>query len=156
MDEYTVEYFAYGSNMNPVRLHSQRQVYFFSQRPALLRNYELVFNKISPFKQDGAGVANIVPRKNAYVEGILYEVDEDGLEKLDLFEGVSIGHYFRTRIQVELKNGRVLPAQVYMACSDQIQENLKPTREYLDHLLASKRVLSPDYVKRLEAVQTLD
>ncbi|ACF13819.1 AIG2 family protein [Chloroherpeton thalassium ATCC 35110] len=157
MDEHTVEYFAYGSNMNPIRLHSYRQVYFFSQRPAILRGYELVFNKVSPGNRDQeAGVANIVPRANSFVEGILYEVDEDGLEKLDLFEGVTIGHYYRTDVQVELKNGKTMSAQTYIACNDQIKEGLKPSKEYLGHLLAAKRMLSPNYANRLLAVETAD
>ena len=51
-------------------------------------------------------------------------------------------------------SGETVDAVVYVALK--IGEGLKPTREYLGHLLAGKDLLPVDYWERLNATPTLD
>ena len=78
-----MEYFAYGSNMNPERM-KQRIGWSPPSRGAVLQDYQLMFDKQS---NDG-GKANIRPLKGEAVEGALYKLAEKDLLSLDGFEGV--------------------------------------------------------------------
>lgn len=122
--------------------------------PGVLRDWCLAFNKAS--KNPGAGFANIVPCPGEVVEGVLYAVTEEELRKLDGYEGVPT-HYERHEMAVEQRNtGEVIPAVTYVANHNKIRDGLKPTREYLDHLLAGADCLSEEYVRFLRTVETLD
>ena len=90
-------YFAFGSNMNKERM-IKREAKFTEMQKGILRDWQLVFNKKSSRNQD-AGFANIEPKTGSKVEGILYKVLEETLEKLDRFEGVP-NHYQRKIISV--------------------------------------------------------
>ena len=144
-----VEYFAYGSNMNPKRM-KKRIGWEPPFRSAVLEDYQLLFDKIS---NDG-GKANIRPMKGEKVEGVLYQVAEKDLLSLDNFEGVSGGHYARERLMVNINGEDECRATAYVALKTG-PEN-PPTREYLGHLLAGAEYLSPEYVSKLQKRSTLD
>ncbi|MEN3016243.1 MAG: gamma-glutamylcyclotransferase family protein [Candidatus Methanosuratincola petrocarbonis] len=147
-----VFYFAYGSNMDQERLRD-RIGSFHSRKHAILEGYDLVFNKRDSSCR-GAGFANIVKGKGK-VEGILYEIDETCLEKLDSIEGVHTNHYNRIEIKVECE-GKLLNAWVYVANENKVEEGLKPKKEYLNHLLKGQDLLSKEYFKKLQEVKTID
>lgn len=153
MDDY-VWYFAYGSNMNISRL--KKRIRRFPERVlAVLRDWRLVFNKTAE-SAPGVGYANIVPCPGEAVEGILYAVTEEELRKLDFYEGVP-DHYKRCGISVERSDtGEIVSAVTYVANPDRVRDGLKPTREYLGHLLAGADYLSKEYVHRLRLVETVD
>ena len=136
-------YFAYGSNMNPERLR-KRIGYLPPSRKALLQEYALLFNKNS-YKNPTEGFANIVQQPNSQVEGILYEVTDKDIAKLDQFEGVPT-HYNHQPIKVECE-GKITNALTYIAAT--IKEGLKPSPDYLNHLLAGKAHLSEAYYQQL-------
>ena len=92
-----MEYFAYGSNMNPERM-KQRIGWNPPSRGAVLQDYQLMFDKQS---NDG-GKANIRPLKGEAVEGVLYQLAEKDLLSLDGFEGVSTGDYARENLEVSI------------------------------------------------------
>ena len=92
-----MEYFAYGSNMNPERM-KQRIGWSPPSRGAVLQDYQLMFDKQS---NDG-GKANIRPLKGEAVEGVLYQLAEKDLLSLDGFEGVSTGDYAREKMEVSI------------------------------------------------------
>jgi len=148
-------YFAYGSNMNRARLRSRlgRDVI---GKPGRLADYKLKFNKMARRNPAEEGYANIVECPGCEVWGVLYDVSEDDLERLDCCEGVKDGHYERKTVPIEVEDGNTLEAHTYIACPGKVREGLKPTREYLDHLLAARSILPPSYVKTLENVETLD
>jgi hypothetical protein len=75
-------------------------------------------------------------------------------KKLDGFEGVKNGHYFRTKVSIEIPDNGIKEAEIYKANQNKIKEGLKPTREYLKHLLAGKDILSERYYIILESCQT--
>lgn len=102
------------------------------------------------------GYANIVPATGGGVEGCLYLLPETALEKLDRCEGVP-RHYERRRVVVRRADiGQNVEAFTYVARAKHVREGLKPTREYLGHLLARANCLTEGHVWRLRAVETLD
>jgi cation transport regulator ChaC len=149
-----VWYFAYGSNMDPERM--KKRVGRLPDRiPGILRNWRLEFNKASK-DISSKGFANIMPCPGKVVEGILYAVTEEELRKLDDYEVVPT-HYEQYVITVERRDtGEVIPAITYIANRDKVRNGLKPTREYLNHLLAGVDCLSEEYVRRLRVIETLD
>jgi gamma-glutamylcyclotransferase (GGCT)/AIG2-like uncharacterized protein YtfP len=148
-----MKYFAYGSNMNPERMR-ERNINFSSREHAILRGWKLEFNKEAS-RNPKEGYANIVPDENGIVEGILYEIQDSDLHKLDRCEGYP-KHYCRRDIEVQLDNGQKVMATTYVANPSKVKEGLKPTREYLDHLLKGCDILSKEYCKNLKARETLD
>ncbi len=127
-----VWYFAYGSNMDVDRMLT-RKAPFTRIKKGRVHGQRLVFNKI-PLGSPGYGYANIMPEHGFEVNGVLYEVNEAGLLKLDDCEGVSSNHYFRSQIAVLLDDGTSVEAIVYLAHPDKIKDGLLPTKTYMDHL----------------------
>lgn len=145
-------YFAYGSNVDSERMKG-RSVNFESSEAAVLEDYELNFHKRSK-KFFDRGFANVSPAKGKHVEGVLYQLSEEDILKLDKFEGCPL-HYERVTLPVVLKTG-IVPAQVYVAKAEWIVEGLKPTREYLNHLLKGERFFTGPYFDRLKSTLTTD
>ena len=55
----------------------------------------MMFNKRGG---DGTGKANIVWDPNGVVRGVIYRCSSDELDEMDPYEGVTGGHYHRSRI----------------------------------------------------------
>lgn len=147
-----MKYFAYGSNMNPSKME-KLNIRFNERVRATLRGYTLKFNKASSLNPD-EGYANIVPDKEGTVEGVLYEITDSDLVKLDEYEGYPF-HYTRITVKVETERGEVIEAITYTACYDRIKNGLKPSKRYLKNLLAAKDILPESYIKKLEMTETL-
>lgn len=149
-----MKYFAFGSNLDPVRM-KQRGVAFTSRQKALLGDYELAFNKMN-HQRPGSAFANIMPKPGGVVEGLLYEIDEQGLKNLDKYEGVP-KHYTRKEVTLWLpETNEKVRAVTYIAQKKMVQKGLKPTKIYLSHLLAGKKFLSAGYFARLNNQPTVD
>jgi cation transport regulator ChaC len=151
-------YFAYGSNMNPARLldgRLARQGVAMGDRIAgRLEGWELAFNKIRR-KQKGAGAGNILVAPGKQVHGTLNALPDAGFDVLDHWEGVATGDYERRTLPiVRTDTGETVEAIVYVALL--VGEGLRPTREYLGHLLAGQDLLPADYWAWLKATPTLD
>lgn len=101
--------FAYGSNLSAkqmVRRCSQVRV----ASTGVLRHHQLLFSGWSAAWR--SPVANVLPRLDAEVPGVLYEVTEKGLAALDRFEGHP--HvYRRDSLFVSTPGGRGRRAFVY-------------------------------------------
>lgn len=151
-----MKYFAYGSNMDPERMKS-RKVPFTARKWAILRGYSLTFDK-KAMAGEGIGYGNIVKCehfRDSSVEGILYEIDEPGLWRLDNCEGYP-HHYDRKELKVELTDGTNASAWTYTARPEKVSKGLEPTREYLSHYLKGSDLLSREYVEMLSSVETFD
>jgi len=148
-----VKYFAYGSNMDPDRMR-ERGVFFTERRRAILEGWKLLFNKVSS-RNPSEGFANIEREEGSVVEGILYEIRDSDLEKLDSYEGCP-EHYVRIRVRVKLDDGSEVEAVTYVANPSKVRSGLKPSREYLSHLLKGCDLLSKEYCERLRKLETLD
>ena len=119
-----------------------------------LLDYELKFNKTPKYTDNpNTGYANIESKTNSVVEGIIYEMGEDGISRLDSYEGVSYGHYYKKELIIQSSKGAV-NCIVYL--SDKTAKDLKPKKEYLNRLLAGRDYLSPEYLELLENVETVD
>jgi len=148
-----MRYFAYGSNMDPERMR-ERSISFSQRIRAVLKGYRLEFNKVAS-RNPQEGYANVVKFENGIVEGVLYEIPDSDLSKLDRFEGYP-NHYNRVKVKVKLNDGQEVEAVAYIAQPNKMRDGLKPSRDYLDHLLAAKDILSESYRRKLEAWQPLD
>lgn len=82
------------------------------------------------------------------MEGILYEIQDPDIKKLDRCEGYP-NHYDRIRARVKLDDGKEVEAITYIARPDKVREGLKPSKEYLDHLLKGCDLLSEEYCEML-------
>ncbi|MDA0761229.1 MAG: gamma-glutamylcyclotransferase [Proteobacteria bacterium] len=143
-------YFAYGSNMNAERVRS-RGMPFTRRVRARLKGYKLRFNKRAK-NIPGCGHANVVASPEGFVEGILYSLpDARAIEMMDPFEGYPV-RYNRERLAVEAAE-HVAVAWVYIANPEYVQEGLKPSEDYLAHLLAGDDLLTPEYVAALQAIE---
>ncbi len=148
-----MRYFAYGSNMDPKQMR-ERRVEFTNREWACLKGWRLEFNKQAS-SDPGVGYANIVKDEDGVVEGILYEIAEEGLRRLDCKEGYP-SHYRRMQVGVVLKSGEEVEAVAYVAQPDKVKEDLKPTRDYMQHLLAGCDLLSDEYCDMLRDWELLD
>ena len=151
-------YFAYGSNMNAVRLFEERlkpEGVARGERVAgRLDGWRLAFNKRAR-TPPGAGAGNIVPATGASVHGTLNLLPPKGFEILDRYEGVAGGHYERRLVPVvRAYTGAAIEAVTYVALL--VGDELRPTRAYLGHLLAGRDLLPDDYCARLGATPTID
>ena len=151
-------YFAYGSNMNPARLADQRlkerAVQMGPRVGGRLDGWRLVFNKVAR-SPAGAAAGNIVEAPGEVVHGTLNQMPDAGLAVLDIWEGVAGGHYERRTVPVvRADTGETVEAVTYIALK--LAEGLRPTREYLGHLLAGKDLLPAAYWEKLKETPTLD
>jgi cation transport regulator ChaC len=151
-------YFAYGSNMNPARLVEGRLkpegVVLAERLGGRLEGWRLAFNKRARAPA-GSGAGNIVPDAGATVHGTLNALPPAGFDVLDRWEGVAGGHYERRTVPVvRADTGSTVKAITYVALLT--GEGLRPTRDYLGHLLAGRDLLPADYGAWLEATPTVD
>ena len=151
-------YFTYGSNMNMVRLVDDRLkpkgVALGRRIGGRLDGWRLTFDKAARAPK-GAGAGNIVVAPGDVVHGTLNEMSPVGLDVLDVWEGVAGGHYERRTLSVvRVDTGETVEAITYVALL--VGEGLRPTREYLRHLLAGRDLLPADYWEKLSATPTLD
>jgi len=140
-------YFAYGSNMNPARVH-ERGIRFLDTAAATLPGYRLRFDKSSN-SHPGVGHASIHLEPDSAVEGVLYYLEAAAeIEKMDRFERTPI-NYSRDIVVVETRD-RVETCWTYFANPAVCVPGLKPPRSYLAHLLAGRDYLSAGYFTMLE------
>ncbi len=148
-----MKYFAYGSNCNPA-IMEKKGVHFSSRQQAKLSDYRLLFNKMAMRENlpPRVGFANINEYPGGTVEGVLYDVVDEDLGRLDESERHP-DHYRRIEVTVHTEAGAVA-CFAYQACPDKIASDLKPSRNYLNHILAAKDFLSWQYFDALDKSQT--
>lgn len=143
--------FAYGSNLDPVRM-ADRVASARVVGCARLDGFELRFHKRG--SQDGTGKANAFPSDagRAAVHGVVYEIAWQEIVALDAHEG----GYERRLLRMPL-DGRVetIEAWVYLARPETIDDALTPEPWYLDHVLIGARThgLPGTLVEELNALR---
>ena len=149
-----ITYFAYGSNMNPERI-GERIGRVPIGRSASLRDYVLRFSARS--KDDlRTGYGNIEPQAGSIVHGVAYDLTEEELGKIDVYEGVAWGHYYRETVELATEQEGRISAIAYVTCAEWVSEGLKPPRWYLDHLLAGRDLLPQEYAQWLAEHRVLE
>lgn len=150
-----IPYFAYGSNMNMERLRERlgREGHqLLGRRRATLHDYRLVFNKRSSFEA-GVGYANIEWSGAGLVEGTLNDMSEEALALLDRIELVP-DHYRRALVHVhDWESKSAVRAWTYLAQPAMLCPKVRPTRDYIGHLLEARDVLPDHYLGSLAAVE---
>lgn len=155
METGVLTYFAYGSNMLSRRLQAT------SRCPsakaigiATLHGYALKWHKRS--RKDGSGKCDIVrvDTPEAFVHGVLYEIDTSEKAALDREEGAGKG-YEETAVDV-LFNGVERRATTYQATDT--DETLRPLSWYRELVIAGARehCLPEDYIALIETVDTIE
>jgi len=146
-------YFAYGSNMDAERMAGRG----LEVRRALagqLAGMQLVFNK-QAYDAPHRSYANVAYCPKGVVEGVLYQLGQvDEIAKMDPFEGTP-RLYSRELFKIDTVEGDI-HAWVYIANRALLDDNLKPERWYLNHLLAGESFLSRDYMLKLQQVECLE
>jgi len=144
-------YFAYGSNMNLDQMR-ERKVSYQNPRKAFLMNYKLGFTKTSE-RYNNIGVADIIESKGNFVEGVLYEVTEEGMANLDKFEGIEQNVYKRVKVVVQLESGEELETITYKIINED-KPFIPPAKEYMDKIIkgAETHRLSKNYIQKLKAI----
>ena len=99
-----------------------------------LPNFKIQLNKIS---KDGSAKSNIVQNKNTAVEGAIYKLSSNELEKLDQYEGVGKGYNTR-QIEVNTNEGK-FDCVCYIGDKHYLNEELCPYRWYRELLLEGAR-----------------
>lgn len=151
-----MKYFAYGSNCSPAVME-RKGVEFTHRRMAVLSDFKMRFNKkaLRDRVPTGIGFANINKEPGETVEGILYEIVDDHLDRLDESERYP-DHYTRIDVEVELDDGQRVACFAYQAQPDKIADGLRPSRNYLNHIMAAKDFLSWQYFQALEKSATYE
>ncbi len=140
--------FAYGSNMKTERMVKRVPGAKVIGR-VFAGNRKMVCNKKS---KDGSGKANLVETPGSVTWGVLYEVEDENLERLDRIEG----GYERVLLAVTADDDTRLIAQAYV--SDQLTADPRPFRWYKELVLdgAREHNLPPGYIEDLEEIEPRD
>lgn len=133
-------YFAYGSNMNPHQMIRRCP----NSRPiakATLGGFRLAINS--------RGVATIVCDEDSKVSGVVWKISPIDEMRLDRFEGVKIGAYFKREISILFGNKRRAKALVYV---DKVSDVGIPREGYLEKIIRGARYFRLDkkYISNLE------
>ncbi len=147
-------YFAYGSNMHPLRLWgrvpSGRAIGTGS-----LTGHALRFHKRGV---DGSGKCNALRTGRAWdaVEGVLYEITRQERRQLDLAESLGSG-YARETVRI-VSNDEGRRAFTYFAQSGYIDSDLHPFTWYKAFVVAGARFhrLPLRYVEALECAHAVE
>jgi gamma-glutamylcyclotransferase len=149
-------YFAYGSNMNWQQMKERCTSARFVNI-ACLPEYKLAFTRKSDKR--GCGVADVVCEPGQKVWGVVYELSQGDLRKLDRFEGYRMGRqensYWRLDCQV-LQNGDVLrPLAAFTYFGTPQPAPPRPNTEYKELIVSGARFwkLPNDYIRNLEAIE---
>ena len=135
---------------------ARKGVDYLTRRRAVLQGHRMLFNKMALRENLPAdiGFASIVECPGETVEGILYDLVEDHLERLDESERYP-GHYDRIEIVIE-SEGDDVTCFAYKAQPDKVASGLRPSRNYLNHILSAKDFLSVQYYNALDRSQTYE
>ena len=134
-------YFAYGANTSCKTMTERCPSAFALPGVATLEHFDFLINIRE--------VATIIPDEGKHVEGLLWKVTEEDLQRLDRYEGVDKGYYCREMREVTNSDGDQVKAWVYIA-SDHTPGRPRPN--YLSQIIHNGERLgfSQGYVARLK------
>ena len=124
-----IKYFAYGSNLDLPQMKRRCPSSKLISKGSL-PGYRLTFNKFS--SGWGGGVADVIQDQGSKVWGLVFELSDTDLERLDRYEGYHkdcTSLYERWKAVIDTPNGQVSDVWVYTVVEK--QQFVKPTLEYL-------------------------
>jgi hypothetical protein len=142
-------YFEYGKNLN-LNILVKSLGYKPNSKKASLINYRVSFRKRTDNSK--TGISDIVRKKGEKVKGVIYEITNSDLNKLDFDNGVFKGHYSRNLFKVIVgKNGKKNLVDAF--CYEMpIKRNLcTPSKVYLNQMVKGLREhnIDSDYISLL-------
>ena len=146
-------YFAYGSNLHPVRLQDRvpsAKLICTIQ----LEKHSLKFHKKS---HDGSAKCNIIEtgKSSDFIHGVIYVLAAEHKKNLDKFEGNGFG--YKDKI-IELQyQGKQYSCFSYFAQPEYIFENIAPYHWYKELvLLGAKYLKFPDtYISSIKSIKSV-
>jgi len=149
----TLYYFAYGSNMHPLRL-AQRVPSSTPLGTAELPGYMLRFHKVGG---DGSGKCNVehTGRDHDRVLGVVYRLLAIEKPLLDKAEGVGFGYELEAQ-EIQFR-GASREVFYYVAQATHIDDSLQPFHWYKDLVVAGARThgLPRHYVSELDRITSV-
>ena len=144
--------------MDPSQLNNKK-IKMRNPRVAKLERYQFAFTKKSNWDSKLSqasrinGKANISENNDSIVWGILLDLTESEVEKMDDSEGTGSGHYFRKSVEVITDSG-IVKAITYGAHDDKLIHKTTPLEWYLNHVLdgAKYHNLPEDYIESIQAL----
>jgi len=146
-----INWFAYDEMMNP-EVIKQSGLEYEAAFSVSLSAYKLVFNKI-PLDNGGKenlGLANIepIPGNLGMMEGVLYEMLEENLPKLDaLYHHPE--EYQRKKMRFTKHDFNFVNGVVYIAQKDRTKKGLLPSKDMLKAYKGCRKILTKLYLSRL-------
>jgi len=127
---------------------------------AQLANHRICFPRRSPVR--GCAVASFEPHKGGVVWGVVYELEDDDLRRLDEREGYdpvnprAINRYCRVDVTVHHTAGEKVEAVAYVAVPEESPG--RPSAEYMRHIIdgAVAHSFPDDYIKTLMAIAIVE
>jgi cation transport regulator ChaC len=110
----------------------------------------------------GCAVASFEAHKGGVVWGVIYEIDDDDLKRLDEREGFdpvnsfAVNRYCRVDVTVQRTAGERVQAVAYVAVPE---ENAgRPSATYLKHIVegAAAHSFPDDYIETLRAIAVIE
>jgi gamma-glutamylcyclotransferase (GGCT)/AIG2-like uncharacterized protein YtfP len=123
------KYFAYGSNLDLIQMKRRCPSSKLISKGSL-SDYRLTFNRFS--SGWGGGVADVIQAQGSKVWGLVFEISDTDLERLDRYEGYhkdETSLYERWKTVIDTPNGQICDVWVYTVAEK--QKFVKPTLEYL-------------------------
>ena len=148
-----IQYFAYGSNLHPLRL-LERVPSAELVGTIALKRYQLRFHKKS---NDGSGKCSLLYTSDVsnFVCGAIYYIDPAHKNELDKFEGKGCG-YIDNHIHFNI-GGNKYSCFTYVAQQTHIIDNLRPYHWYKQLVVLGARYLSfpGTYISAIESVESI-
>ncbi len=146
-----INWFAYDEMMNPEVIKNTELTYEAAFSVSLSA-YKLVFNKI-PLDNGGKenlGRPNIEPIAGnlGMMEGVLYEMQEENLPKLDALYGHP-DEYQRKKMRFTKHDFTFVDGFVYIAQKDRTKKGLMPSKDMLKAYKGCRKILTKLYLSKL-------
>lgn len=143
-----IHYFAYGSNLCPQQIIARCPSARFVAA-GMLPDHQLIFPRYSCNWK--CGVAGIKKTSGECIEGAVYAMSVNCIERLDEHEGVHVGRYHREVMTITHRNGGESSCAIYIAAFEP-DGHYPPSTEYLSAMLRGARHhgLSPQWIEKLE------
>jgi gamma-glutamylcyclotransferase len=146
-----MNYFAYGSNMNWAQMKKRCPSAKFVA-VACLAGRRLAITRKS--RRRLCGTADVVPDARSAVWGILYEIDDRDLARLDGFED----GYGRERMAVVAAGDGAAPVEAWVYVAEKEEAPPPPNALYMSLILEGARAwkLPEDYVEMLARIEATE
>ena len=153
-----INWFAYDEMMNP-EIIKERGLEYEAAFSVTLSAYKLAFNKIPADNggKENLGLPNIVPSADnlGMMEGMLYEMPEENLEKLDkIYQHPQ--EYQRRKMRFTKHDFTFVDGVVYIAQKNRTKSGLLPSKDMLKAYKGCRRLLTKLYLSKLLIRPALD